>query len=192
MKIIAAYQLPKAGDYPALFWLTESCVLKPGRIFFVPDWDARFLLFPMLALRVERVGKGFPARFAHRYASAASVWLHARGFNSLQALAGRGLPVGSALCFDSSLISAPFVQMPLEVSATSPACIVTENESVTYEPPGVEAASDIVARVAERNTLRMGDVILLPLQGPPITPCPGTRPEAGFIDREPLTRFLIK
>lgn len=147
-------------------------MLRPGRPFFIPAWDEEFRLYPMLALRIDHVGKGIPTRFVHRYIRQASMWLHARGMRTLAALTSAGAPLASALAFDSSVISAPFADMNLEqakaisasMSISSASGQPDEERILQLALPETCDIEDLISSVASRNTLRTGDVFMLPLQ----------------------------
>lgn len=156
----------------------------------------------MLALRIDHVGKGMPSRFVHRYIRQASVWLHARGMHTLSVLSAAGAPLTSALAFDSSVISAPFTDMTLEeAKAVSAAISICRTSQDTDEEKLLSLAlsphcdiEDVVSSVASRNTLRTGDVFLLPLQGGVIRAAEGQEIDIELLSpaSEKLLHFNIK
>lgn len=179
--------------FPATFWLNESAVLRVGRPFYVPEWDSDFRLFPMLALRVDKVGKGMPARFAERYIGHASLWLHARGMETLAKLSEASLPLGSALGFDGALISAPFLPVSLSQVSGMRFMLTVDKSEYQIAPEAGYNPETILEAIASRNTMRTGDILLLPC-GDGIPAVRGTRitvttlqPEQGL-----LTSFPIK
>lgn len=196
LKIIGLYSTDTCCGSPAAFWLNESCVLRPGRPFFIPDWDGDFRLHPVLALRIDHVGKGMPARFVHRYVRQASVWLHARAMRTLESLAACGAPLASALAFDSSIISAPFADMTLEEAAALYAEISVKRPGQSHDDTNLTVSlahewnpADTIAAIASRNTLRTGDIFLFPMQGGCI---PADGPAEIDIDlRAPKTENLL-
>lgn len=143
-----------------LVWLTESCMHRQGRPWYVPDWDADFRLYPMLALRISRLGKGMPARFAGRYVDAGALWLHARGEQTLAALREQGLPWGSAVAFDSSVLVSPWEAGSLPDLAAR--TWGGEFRLLPHLHP-----DSIIEELGRCNTLRTGDVVLLPLSDTP-------------------------
>ena len=58
---------------PVLLTMPDSALLKDGKPFFVPDWCASVDLGASLAVRICRLGKSIPERFAHRYYDAVTV-----------------------------------------------------------------------------------------------------------------------
>lgn len=186
LKIIGSYEHAPVTDFPATFWLTESCVLRPGRPFFIPDWDEDFRLYPMIALRIDRVGKGMPARFASRYITGLSLWLHARGCCSLRKLQAAGKPLGSALAFDNSLISAPFIDTHLSDLTTVEATIKTADKQVIISVMPMPAAARMLEAIGSRNTVRTGDILLLPASDDTISPSRGLQVDIDLTQPRPI------
>ena len=58
---------------PVIFTKADSALLKPGRPFFVPDDMGRIDYEAELVIRICRLGKNIPERFAHRYYDAVTV-----------------------------------------------------------------------------------------------------------------------
>lgn len=181
---------------PAQECLTDSCLLREGRPFYIPDWDEDFRLFPTLAIRIDRVGKSIPQRFAHRYYSSVSAWLNARACGLAKRLASAGLPLSSATTFDFSLVSAPFFTLEAGQSGTysfevqvngNPVCKWSASNLLL----GVDEAIEHISR---NNTLKTGDIILLGLPSAGIKPKPGD--EFRLVDannpEKVLNRFKIK
>lgn len=157
-------------DYPVTFWLTESNLLRPGRPFYLPDWDDRFSLRPMLALRIGRVGKGISARFAYRYITQMSLWLIAVGETSRAALSARGLPWSSAIDFDNSAISAPFIDCDYnELSANRYQIEIDGQKSLLTLHKENDPAL-MLEKISERNIMRTGDILLINFEDAPLYP----------------------
>lgn len=134
----------------------------------------------MLALKVTRVGKGMAARFAPRYLTEASLFLHARGLDSLKALRSRSVPLAAALAFDGSLISARFLPLALEgldwVNARVQVLPADGKEAhrLDFSCRGLAGtAARLLEFTGSRNTLRTGDLLLLPLGNEPLIPARG-------------------
>jgi len=62
-----------AASDPVVFTKADSALLKPGRPFFVPDHLGRIDYEAELVVRICRLGKNIPERFAHRYYDAVTV-----------------------------------------------------------------------------------------------------------------------
>lgn len=156
-------------------WANEACLLRPDRPFYVPDWDSNFCWIPMLALRSSRVGKSIPARFAGRYVTQVSVWLQAVGLDTLRQLRDRGLPQASAVSFDYSLASAPFQEMNLEEASQLRALLRTGDREVALNAASCPPPAETFAAISRRNTVRTGDLLLLPFGCDPLPIIPGCK-----------------
>ena len=60
-------------EEPVIFLKADSALLKDGKPFFVPDWCEQVDYETELVVRIGRLGKGIPQRFAHRYVDAVTV-----------------------------------------------------------------------------------------------------------------------
>ena len=60
-------------EKPVIFTKADSALLKDGKPFFIPDWSERVDYETELVVRICRLGKGIPVRFAHRYYDAVTV-----------------------------------------------------------------------------------------------------------------------
>ena len=154
MKIIALWNnyserdiAPAQAEPLAVCWLTDSCLLRERRPFYVPGFDTDFRLFPSLAIRIDRLGKGIEPRFVKRYWNEVSLWLNARACNLSAELAAKGLPQANAVSFDCSLVASPFWEM-------TPVQCMQARFTVSH------------------NTLKTGDIFLLgfPEQGVAVKP----------------------
>ncbi len=60
-------------DAPVVFLKADSALLKPGKPFFVPDHFGRIDYEAEVVVRICRLGKNIPVRFASRYYDAMTV-----------------------------------------------------------------------------------------------------------------------
>ena len=63
----------KRPDEPVIFTKTDSAILNQGKPFFVPDHLGRIDYETELVVRICRLGKNIPERFAHRYYDALTI-----------------------------------------------------------------------------------------------------------------------
>ena len=63
----------KRPDEPVIFTKADSAILNQGKPFFVPDHLGRIDYETELVVRICRLGKNIPERFAHRYYDALTV-----------------------------------------------------------------------------------------------------------------------
>lgn len=152
---------------PATVWLSDSCLLREGRPFYVPDFDKDIKLFPSAAIRIDKVGKGIQPRFADRYWTHISPWLNARACTLARQLIENGLPVDAAVAFDCSLISAPFFELtPAEAATFCFEIRVNDNAVCTWSCEQLRLTiQQAIAHISYNTTLKTGDIILLGFPG---------------------------
>jgi len=166
MKIIALTEnLNDITANPAPFiLLPETALLQPtagsgkDKPLFLPDFDTRIRLFPSLAIRISRLGKGIPERFAHRYYDAWSICLQGRGMNTLQKLRQAGMPWGAACSFDGAFITGEWQHTPLPgtVTASDGTNVITIHANV------IQAEIDrTISYLSDTIMLKQGDIIAL-------------------------------
>ena len=85
-------------EKPVIFTKADSALLKDHKPFFIPDWSEQVDYETELVVRICRLGKSIPERFAHRYYDAVTVgidftapavigdWVEKEKFLDVQAL----------------------------------------------------------------------------------------------------------
>ena len=89
-------------EEPVIFLKADSALLKDGKPFFIPDWAERFDYEAELVVRICRLGKGIPLRFAHRYYDAFTVGIDFTARDLQQRARSQGLPWTICKGFDGS------------------------------------------------------------------------------------------
>lgn len=87
---------------PVVFTKADSALLKDRKPFFVPDWCERVDFEAELVVRICRLGKCIPERFAHRYYDAVTVGVGFTARDVLERLRAGGMPWELATGFDGS------------------------------------------------------------------------------------------
>ncbi len=182
MKIIALLRrdmtLPASAATEARI-VPDSALLLPGRPLFVPDLGTGWQAQPVIALRIGRLGRDIAPRFASRYVDAVTLGLWLRLSDP-----GEKLSAGLLDALDSSLALGRWIEVP-----SSPVEAVTPAASVTVDFPS-EIVSAIPA-VSSYATLKMGDVILSAVAGPPLDLKPGTLTTASLAADEVLSVKIL-
>ena len=62
-----------ADRNPIIFTKADSALLKDGKPFFIPDFMGRIDYETEIVVRICKLGKSIPERFAHRYYDAVTV-----------------------------------------------------------------------------------------------------------------------
>ena len=98
-------------ETPVIFTKADSSLLKDGKPFFVPDDMGRIDYEGELVVRICRLGKAIPERFAYRYYDAVTVGLDFTA-RDMQAKARKeGLPWTICKGFDGSAIIGDWVPL---------------------------------------------------------------------------------
>ena len=87
---------------PVIFTKADSALLKPGRPFFVPDDMGRIDYEAELVIRICRLGKNIPERFAHRYYDAVTFGIDFTARDMQRQASEAGLPWTICKGFDGS------------------------------------------------------------------------------------------
>lgn len=97
------------NNAPVIYTKADSALLKDRKPFFIPDDMGRIGCSAELAVRICRLGKEVPERFAHRYYDAFTVGLNFMATDILRSCQSKGLPWTVATGFDGSAIIGDWV-----------------------------------------------------------------------------------
>lgn len=89
-------------EEPVIFTKADSALLKPGRPFFIPDFMGRIDYEAEVVVRICRLGKSIPVRFAHRYYDALTLGIDFTARDLQQRLRAAGQPWDLCKGFDGS------------------------------------------------------------------------------------------
>lgn len=89
-------------ENPVIFMKADSALLKDHKPFFVPDHLGRIEYEGELVLRICRLGKSIPRRFAHRYYDAVTVGIDFTARDLQKKLRAEGLPWELSKSFDGA------------------------------------------------------------------------------------------
>lgn len=168
----------------------DSSIIKNGNPFFIPDFDTDFSAHIYFAIKISRLGKSIAPRFAERYYSEIAPALTVKADNLLATLQRSGLPWTSAVGFDKSVAIGEFINYSEEDSFTF-TIHADGQEAVSIPVPDKKNISDAIAEASRYNSLKMGDLILIPALTPDIRLIIGERLTAVVNDKE-LLKFPIK
>ena len=98
-------------EVPVIFTKADSALLKDGKPFFIPDWSERVDYETELVVRICRLGKGIPTRFAHRYYDAVTVGIDFTARDWQERARAKGLPWEICKGFDGSAVIGQWVDV---------------------------------------------------------------------------------
>ena len=91
-------------EKPVIFTKADSSLLKDGKPFFIPDWSNQVDYEAELVVRICRLGKGIPVRFAHRYYDAVTVGIDFTARDWQREARQQGLPWDICKGFDGAAV----------------------------------------------------------------------------------------
>ena len=159
-------------EQPVIFTKADSALLKDHKPFFVPDWSEQVDYETELVVRICRLGKNIPVRFAHRYYDALTIgidftardlqkkaseagqpWTICKGFDGSAAIGEwvakeKLLTNPEAPCGDSGLQRLHF---HLDINGK------TVQEGCTSDM--LYTVDEIIAYISQFFTLKTGDIL---------------------------------
>lgn len=183
-------------DEAAWTLLSGASILQGGNPYFVPDFARRFEARPSLAIKIGKLGKGFAPRFADRYVESVAPCAVFIASDLLDKLRRLGRPWTPAVCYDRSLALGKFIKTDFEHISTATTAISIEADGAIVTKEWFSEAhcirpADAISAIARYNTLKTGDIIILPIvdDGPEIAP--GMKAMLS-IDGEVSAKFNIR
>ena len=172
MKIIAvgknyaahAIEFDGTGEKPAspmIFMKPDSSILKNGKHFYLPDWMGRIDYECEIVVRINKLGRSIPARFAHRYYDAITVGIDFTARDLQRKFIAEGAPWELSKGFDCSAVLGEF--RPIEqFNIKDTPFSLTINDEVVQQASTAQmlfSIDEIIAYVSRFCTLKTGDLI---------------------------------
>ncbi|MBO5922575.1 MAG: fumarylacetoacetate hydrolase family protein [Bacteroidaceae bacterium] len=146
---------------PLIFMKPDSAIIKNGKHFYVPDFLGRVDYEAEIVVRINKLGKSIPARFAHRYYDAITVGIDFTARDMQRKLIENGEPWDLSKGFDGSAVLGEFRSVEkynindVDFSLTIDDEVVQKaNTSQMYF-----SVDEIIAYVSRFCTLKTGDLI---------------------------------
>lgn len=134
-------------DEPVIFTKADSALLNQGKPFFVPDWSERIDYEAEVVVRICRLGKGIPERFAHRYYDAVTVGIDFTARDLQQRAKEKGQPWTISKGFDGSAVIGEWVPLT-GVSGEKPA---PSSETTTLRVDDLHFHLDVNGQTVQRG-----------------------------------------
>ena len=97
-------------EKPVIFTKADSALLKDHKPFFIPDWSEQVDYETELVIRICRLGKSIPERFAHRYYDAVTVGIDFTARDLQREARAKGQPWEICKGFDGSAAIGEWVE----------------------------------------------------------------------------------
>ncbi|MBP5339323.1 MAG: fumarylacetoacetate hydrolase family protein [Prevotella sp.] len=149
-------------EEPVVFTKADSALLRTGKPFFVPDWTARVDYEAELVVRICRLGKGIPVRFAHRYYDAVTVGIDFTARDVQREARQKGLPWTVCKGFDGSAVLGDWVAKE-ELPPVQELHFRLDNNGQTVQQGHTAdmlySVDELIAYLSRFFTLRTGDLL---------------------------------
>ena len=178
---------------PMIFMKPDSAIIKNGKHFYVPDFLGRVDYEAEVVVRINRLGKSIPARFAHRYYDAITVGIDFTARDMQRNFIAAGAPWELSKGFDGSAVLGEF--RPVEKYD-----IDNVQFSLSIDDNVVQSATtaqmlfkvdEIIAYISRFCTLKTGDLVFTgtPAGSGPVSI--GTHLK-GFLEGEKVLDFHVR
>ena len=178
---------------PMIFMKPDSAIIKNGKHFYVPDFLGRIDYEAEIVVRINKLGKSIPARFAHRYYDAITVGIDFTARDMQRRLIAAGEPWDMSKGFDGSAVLGEF--RPVEqYDINNIDFSLTINDEVVQSANSSQMlfpVDEVIAYVSRFCTLKTGDLIFT---GTPAGAGPvqiGTHLK-GYIGEEKVLDFHVR
>ena len=180
-------------EVPIIFMKPDSAILKNGKHFYVPDFMGRIDYEAEIVVRICKLGKSIPARFAYRYYDAITVGIDFTARDMQRRLIEAGEPWDMSKGFDGSATLGNFIPVEgrdmkdIDFSLTIDDKVVQSANSSQM----LFSVDEVIAYISRFCTLKTGDLIFT---GTPAGSGPaliGTRMK-GYIGEEKVLDFQIR
>lgn len=149
-------------EEPVIFTKADSALLKDGKPFFLPEELGRIDYETELVVRICRLGKSIPQRFAHRYYDAVTVGIDFTARELQRKLRDEGKPWELCKGFDGSAVIGEWVSVDKFRDIQAIHFHLDINGKTVQEGCSSDMlfkVDDLVAYISRWFTLKTGDMI---------------------------------
>lgn len=190
----SALSMSDGAEVPAVFTLPDTALTRCGRPFFVPNFAEPCSYSVHLLVRICRLGRSIPERFAYRYYDAMTVGVLFSAGGLWSECRAKGLPWELSVGFDGAACMGELVPTG-DGAAEWPAAVrLDEDGEMVVTGAPLEAADGVdrqIARISQFYTLRQGDLLYAGSIGHPLPARIGTQ-LTGWMDGRQVLSFKIK
>ena len=149
-------------EEPVIFTKADSALLKDHKPFFVPDHLGRIDYETELVVRICRLGKNIPTRFAHRYYDAVTVGIDFTAREMQTRLREKGLPWEICKGFDGSAAIGEWVEKDNFLNVQALRFRLDINGTTVQEGCACDMLfkiDEIISYISQFFTLKTGDLL---------------------------------
>lgn len=146
---------------PMIFMKPDSAILKNGKHFYLPDRMGRIDYEAEIVVRINKLGRSIPARFAHRYYDAITVGIDFTAREMQQEFIEQGAPWELSKGFDCSAVLGEFRPVENYNIKKQPFSLAINGRIVQQACSSqmIFPIDEIIAYVSRFCTLKTGDLI---------------------------------
>ena len=183
-----------ADRQPVIFTKADSALLKDRKPFFLPDFMGRIDYETELVVRICRLGKSIPERFAHRYYDAVTVGIDFTARDMQRQLREEGQPWDICKGFDGSAVIGEWVEKDRLPDIQALQFHLDINGKTVQEGCSsdmIHTVDHLISYITQYFTLKTGDLLYT---GTPV----GVGPVAigdhleGYLGERKLLDFSVK
>lgn len=149
-------------EEPVIFTKADSALLKDRKPFFVPDFMGRIDYEAELVVRICRLGKTIPQRFAHRYYDAVTLGVDFTARDMQRRFREKGMPWDLCKGFDGSAAIGEWVDVNKFRDIQAINFRLNINGSTVQEACTSDmlyGVDELIAYISRYFTLKTGDLI---------------------------------
>lgn len=149
-------------EEPVIFTKADSSLLKDGKPFFLPDDLGRIDYETELVVRICRLGKSIPQRFAHRYYDAVTVGIDFTARELQARLRREGKPWDLCKGFDGAAVIGEWVDVAKFRDIQAIHFRLDINDNTVQEGCSADMlykVDELIAYISRWFTLKTGDLI---------------------------------
>ncbi|MBQ5606199.1 MAG: fumarylacetoacetate hydrolase family protein [Prevotella sp.] len=149
-------------EEPVIFTKADSSLLKDGKPFFLPEEMGQVDYETELVVRISKLGKSIPQRFAHRYYDAVTVGIDFTARDLQKKLRAEGKPWDLCKGFDGAAVIGEWVDIEKFRDIQAIHFHLDINGSIVQEGCTSDMlfkVDEIIAYISRYFTLKTGDLI---------------------------------
>ena len=181
-------------EEPVIFTKADSSLLKDGKPFFLPEEMGRVDYETELVVRICKLGKSIPQRFAHRYYDAVTVGIDFTARDLQQRLRAEGKPWDLCKGFDGAAVIGQWVDIAKFRDIQAIHLHLDINGQTVQQGCSSDMlfkVDEIIAYISRYFTLKTGDLLYT---GTPVGVGPVHINDhlTGWIDDRKVLEFNVK
>ena len=149
-------------ERPVIFTKADSALLNNGKPFFIPDHLGRIEYETEVVVRISKLGKTIPQRFAHRYYDAVTVGIDFTAREMQKKLREAGQPWELAKGFDGSAVIGEWVDIRKFRDIQALHFRLDLNDKTVQEgctSDMLYKVDEIISYISQYFTLKTGDLL---------------------------------